>query len=362
MRKQAVFVVYLLQTICNTTLLPQKHREWRGRIVVFALPLRWGRPSRLASPLLLAVLFACAPLFGAPGRAAAPRIKLLTSLLPAYCLTANIARELADVENLVPQASNPHDFQLSPRELRKLQSARVLIVNGLGLESWLPRTLAALGAERCPTIVEMASGLDAQLIFLPSPLKTAAERSARDSAPTSPSAASREGAANPHIWLDPILAAHAVTNILRALQAADPLNAEAYGRNARDYLTRLELMDHRYGQAAKSLGSSPFVTLHDAFPYLIRRYGLDLAGVIEPIPGVEPSARHFGQLLQTARQRKVRVIFTEKGENSRLASQLAADTGARLAVLDTLETGLLRPEAYEDGMLSNLSILQEELR
>lgn len=316
---------------------------------------------RVASSFLLLLLVLCgSPCFSL--RAAPPKIKVLASFLPAYCFAVNVAMDLAEVENLLPQASSPHDFQLSPRELRKLQAARLLVVNGLGLETWLPRTLESLGTKPRPAIVQLAAGLDRQLIYLPSPMKTGTEGSFPTADGLSASGQSRQGAANPHIWLDPVLAAHAVTNILRALQDADPANADAYARNAGVYVAKLARLDSQFRRAAEALSAHAFVTLHDAFPYLVRRYGLNLAGVIEPIPGVEPSARYFGRLLQAARQNKVGVVFSEIGEPSRLAGQLAADTGARTALLDTLETGPLKPEAYEQGMRSNLSIFQEQLR
>ncbi len=347
--------------VCNTTRpsrIGERHTEAR-----FPRPRSWavfGCPP--VASLLSCLLLVCSGLLGSSLGAASPKVKVLTSFLPAYCFTANVARDLAEVENLLPQASSPHDFQLSPPELRKLQTARLLVVNGLGLESWLPGTLEALGTKSRLAIVQLSSGLDEQLIFLPSPLKRGTEGASTTEEGPSASWKSRQGTANPHIWLDPLLAAHAVTNILRALQKADPVNADDYARNAREYVARLDRMDQQYRRAAKALSGSAFVTLHDAFPYLVRRYGLSLAGVIEPIPGVEPSARYFGRLLATARQNKVGVIFSEKGEASRLAGQLAGDTGARTALLDTLETGPLKPEAYEEGMLSNLFIFQEQLR
>src|ERR1700722_9055773 len=67
------------------------------------------------------------------------KLKVLTSFLPIYCFTANVAGDLAEVENLLPPGTEPHDFQFSPHKIRKLESADMVVVNGLHLESWLDR-------------------------------------------------------------------------------------------------------------------------------------------------------------------------------------------------------------------------------
>jgi ABC-type Zn uptake system ZnuABC Zn-binding protein ZnuA len=106
----------------------------------------------------------------------------------------------------------------------------------------------------------------------------------------------------------------------------------------------------------------PVVTFHDAFPYLTRRYGLELVGVIEEVPNVEPSARYLANLLKTIRATKVDLLFTEPQFNPLLAERLAKDLGVRLASLDTLETGEASADFYEAGMRRNLRTLVENLR
>jgi ABC-type Zn uptake system ZnuABC Zn-binding protein ZnuA len=169
------------------------------------------------------------------------------------------------------------------------------------------------------------------------------------------------GAANPHTWLDPTLAAYGVTNILRALQQVDPLNSEGYARNARAFLKRLAALDQDLAAGTATLRSVPFITLHDAFPYFVRRYGLELVGVVKMAPDVEPSPRQLSLLYGVIRQQQAQVLFKESSDRSRLPEQIARDTNIRLAELDTLETGHLTPDAYEEGLRHNLRVLQEHL-
>jgi zinc/manganese transport system substrate-binding protein len=173
---------------------------------------------------------------------------------------------------------------------------------------------------------------------------------------------SESTAPNPHIWLDPHLAAHAVTNILNALQKADPTNAAGYERNARQYLARLEKLDGELRAGLAPFKGKPVITLHDAFPYFARRYDLRIVGVVENVPEVEPSLRYVGELGKVIRSEKVKAIFSERQSSPKLAEQLAQDYHLAVAQLDTLETGEFKPDAYERGMRNNLRALEEALK
>jgi zinc/manganese transport system substrate-binding protein len=306
-----------------------------------------GKTTFRLLALLLVAGFSCA----APG-GEARNIKVVTSFLPVWCFTVNVAGDLAEVENLLPPGTEPHDFQFSPREMRKLNAADLVIINGLQLESWLDKPIHS--AERPTTVVEAAAGLSFELIPARSGLA-----GARAGAQQTP------GAPNPHIWLDPRLAAHAVSNILQALQKADPAHAAGYAKNADTYLARLKKLDADFAAGLTGAKDKPFVTMHDAFPYLARRYGLKVAGVIEQTPDVEPSLKYLSELGRVIRQEHVRVIFTERqsagGSESKLAEQLGRDYNVPVAALDTLETGEFTPEAYENGMRRNLQKLEEYL-
>ncbi|MDQ6632087.1 MAG: metal ABC transporter substrate-binding protein, partial [Verrucomicrobiota bacterium] len=261
-------------------------------------------------------------------------LKIVTSFLPVYCLTANVAGELAVVENLLPPGVGPHDYQFSPRDLRKLHEADLIFLNGLGVEDWLGPALPS-GQKM---VVKISEGLGNQLIY------TRSETS--------------RGLPNPHIWLDPHLAAHAVTNILIALQKADPTNAPQFATNAGQFIARLKKLDVEIAEALSSVKRQPFITYHDAFPYFVQHYGLNLIGVVEPIPDQEPSTKYLSILLREAREKKVKVLFAEPQFSSRLMTQIAADLKIPVAELDPLETGSFALDAYENGMRKNLHTLE----
>jgi zinc transport system substrate-binding protein len=288
------------------------------------------------------------PVVAGPAAAPAPpKLYVLTSFLPIYCFAANVAGNAATVENLLPPGSGPHDYQFTPRDLQRLSRARILFVNGLGAEDWLATALKIKRPE--PEIVTVTRGIEPYLLY-GNPARPAA---AMDRAPTE--------TANPHVWLDPQLAAVAVSNILHAFERADPARAQEYQTNAARYLARLSALDQEIADGLRGLTNRSLVTLHHAFPYFTRRYELQLVGVIEEVPDVGPAPKDLARLLQKIREHRVPTIFTETQFSDRLAKQLARDLKVQVAALDALETGQLTPNAYEEGMRRNLAVLKQNL-
>ncbi len=299
---------------------------------------------------------------GAGGRnalgAEQPKIRILTDFPPVYCFTANVAGDLAVVENLLPPGADPHDYSLSPQAAHRLAAADLLIVNGLGLESWLQR--AFRNVARPQTVVEISAGLDNELIYeVPS---LAPETSSGFLAARGRAGSSFHEAPNPHIWLDPILAGRAVTNILLALQKADPANAAGYATNAARYAARLAALDAEMRAALAPAKGSWLVTFHDSFAYFARRYDLRIAGVIEKAPTVAPTPKELTALRQIVQGRKVKAIFSDPDSPRKLVDQLGRDLKLPVAQLDPLESGPLNPEAYEDAMRRNLRVFAQYLK
>lgn len=288
--------------------------------------------------------------------AEARRLKIVASFLPVYCFTVNVAGDLAEVECLLPAGVAPHDYQLSPRDLRRLAAADLVVVNGLEMESWLDKVFRSSVEQKSRTIIEASAGLKTELIY------EGEEAGAVSGAGKKHLPHSHGSPANPHFWLDPRLAARAVTNIVLALQTADPANAAGYARQAARYVERLELLDAELCRTLAPLKHRSFVTLHNAFPYFVRRYDLALVGIIEQVPEVQPSAKHVVELLRRMREKQAKAIFTEPQSTSALAEQLARDLNLPVAALDPLETGPLTATAYEEGLRRNLDVLRKHLK
>lgn len=302
------------------------------------------RVLRLVLWLLLATLLM--PGFGA---AAAPRPSIVTSFFPLYCWAVNVAGTNAVVENLLPPRAEPHDYAFTIGDARKLTAADLIVVNGLGLEGWLPKFLKSSPDSRT-RVVKISDGLKVQLI-------AGEHQHGHDHADHDES-----DHANPHLWLDPQLAAHGVSNILVALQRVDPAHAAVYARNAQAYLATLQKLDADIRQSLAGATNRALVTYHDAFPYFARRYGLEIAGLVELIPEVNPTAKHLARLDRTLRERGLKIIYVPTAGATPVARRIARDLRVTLAELDTLESGPLIPSAYEERMRANAAVLQKNLK
>jgi zinc transport system substrate-binding protein len=262
------------------------------------------------------------------------KIRALTSFLPLYCFAANVAGDTARVENLLRPGAGPHDYQLSVRDRERINAADLVLLNGLGIDSWMEPMLRSSKART----VLVSAGLSNDLIRI------------QDDPP------------NPHIWLDPVLAMHCVSNVARAFTELDSANESEYSRNASNYVARLQRLDEELRNGLAPFQGSRIITFHDSFPYFMRRYGIEIVGVIEEVPDVSPSPQYLSRLYRIARETKPKAIFTDPEFSTRLARQIGADLKLPVAALNTLETGALKPAAYEELMRKNLQVLQRSLK
>ncbi len=301
----------------------------------------------------------------APPRPSA-RLHVLTTLAPLYSWTVNVAGDLADVENLLPADVGPHEFQFRPRDLKKVQRADLVILNGLGVETWLERTLNNNSvSSTTQRLVRTSDGLKAEFIYR-SPLLRLDPSNTQGGPGPGPVTRQEDLTTgqlpNPHVWLDPCYARHGVSNILAALTQRDPVNARGYAANAAAYLEKLNVLDADFRALSGSLSHPALVTFHNAFPYFARRYGFDLVGVVEEIPTVSPSPKYLSELSRVITARNVRVIFTEPQYEPRLVRQLSRDLGITITELDVLETGRPSGDYYINGMRRNLRSLASALQ
>lgn len=308
-------------------------------------------PIRSAWILVIAVL---AGTVSSPGAEAA-RLRILTSFVPLYAFTVNVATNVAEVTNLLPPGVGPHDYQLTPGDVRKINRADVIIMAGLGLDDWLTNAIAKVTTRRPPAILQVGNSLKEHLIEGPvhHHHNHATGESGQDHAPDAP---------NPHFWLDPKLAASACGLIRDLLVSLEPSRSDLLRKNAADYEQRLLSLDRELQDGLRDVRTRPFLTYHDAFPYFARRYELNLAGVIQDAPDISPSPRRLQELLGLIREKSVRAIFTESQTPKNLVRQIAADAGIAWAELGTLETGPLSPHVYETVMRDNLLIIQRTLK
>ena len=305
-----------------------------------------NRLARVALVAMLAVLIF--PFLGNAAEPAPKKLKVVTTIFPLYCFASGVIGSEGTVQNLLPPNVGPHDYQLSPSDLRKIKDADVIIMNGLGLDDWIKR---AIDKKRNPKVIVLGD-------LIPKASLLASSEDLHMDGDHKHSHDHKHGPNNPHIWLDPQLAMQSVSNIAVAIAPQNP----AYQINANAYIARLKQLDTELATLLAPLRNKPFVTQHDAFPYLVKRYQLKQVGILEPTPDVSPSPRFLSDLLKVTRDNNVPVIFIDPRSSTRLARRVASDAKIRAAELDTLESGKLDPLGYEQGMRRNAATLVRELK
>ena len=368
-----------MQTICNwifrwplaakgsaTASLPCRlagalHRcrartPWRYLFRQFVGPV----PPIFLGSLLTAALLAS---FGAGNALSAgnesARPNLLASFFPVQTLVAEVAGDQAEVVSFVGQGGLPHDYSFSRSDLQKVARADLIFVTGTEVDSWMLRAVKAASSNPKARVVSLSKNIT----LLPSAGLEKTGRIEKKSSVKHDHAHKHDhGPLNPHFWMNPLLTAQAVTNIAEVLSAWDPGRSQLFHRNASNFVVRLHRLDSELEAGLKPHQGAPVFTYHNAFDYLLQRYGLKLAGVIEETAEVAPSARHLSRLRQTAREQKVRALFVEPRHASRLARRLESDLGLKVRSLDPLESGSENREGYEVRMQKNLKSLQEALK
>lgn len=267
------------------------------------------------------------------------KLKIVTSFYPMYIDAINIAAGIDGVEviNLAsPQIGCLHDYQLTTEDMKKLESADIFIINGLGMENFLDKVTESRKN------LKIINASDTDKIFL---LKDGEE-------------------INPHVWMSVTYSMHQVKAITQQLCEADPDNAESYKKNALDYLNRLTVLRDSMHLALDNLPNKDIVTFHEAFPYFAAEFKLNVVGVIEREPGVEPTPQELADTIKTVNELPVKVLFTEPQYSPKAAETISRETGAKIFMLDPLTSGEATPEnlnAYIDGMKKNSETLSEAL-
>lgn len=272
---------------------------------------------------------------------------VVTSFYPIYLFTLNLLDGLHDVavHNLAaPGTGCLHDYQLQTRDMKQLAQADVFLINGAGMESYLPGVTDAF-----PTlpVVDASQGID---------LLAADEEGV--------AVGEAESLWNAHVWLDAGNAQQMVRNLAEGLTAALPNHADAIRDNRDAYLDRLSALHEELTLGLADLPRRDIITFHEAFPYFARAYGLNVAAVVNREPGDALSPARLAELVDVVKALGVPPLFVEPQYQDMAAQTLAAETGAAVYTLDPVVTG---PETdipltyYEDIMRQNMAVLREAL-
>lgn len=257
-----------------------------------------------------------------------------TSVVAAFYPLAHAAEQIGgqevDVTNLTPPGTEPHDVELSARDVERVRSADVVLYIGSGFQPALEDALDGSHA----AAVDLLAGLRLR------------------------EAVKGEGDldVDPHVWLDPLRYAEMSDRIGRAL---------GHTEEAARFRTQLERLDQEYEAALTQCRHREVVTSHAAFGYLAERYRLQQIAITGLSPEAEPTPRELEDVVEEVREQGATTVFLETLVSPRLAETVARETGAETAVLNPLEglteEELARGEDYFSVMRGNLKTLREAL-
>lgn len=281
--------------------------------------------------------------------ASSVRLRVVCTFLPIYVITQNVAADVPGVEvlNLLPPTVGcPHNYAMTPGDAIQLESADVLVMNGLGMERFLEGS-PYLKRRDLEVIV-------ASEVVEPIPLEFGRERHGQ-------ACAEDESLPNPHAWVSPAEAARMTRHIGARLAEIDSEYEAEYRANAEKYAATLDSLAARLAERLKGARNRRIVTFHEAFDYLARDLNLQVVAVVEPDPGVEPSAGKMTELIARIRDTKPAAIFAEPQYSDRLARMLSEETGVPFYVLDPASSGADDPLSYVRIMINNAIVLQQAL-
>ena len=284
--------------------------------------------ARFGAFSLALALAAC----GAPGQktdsgAADKSFKVVTTFLPITLFTRAVAGDCATVTALIPPSTGPHDFQARPGDLTALRQARVLVKNGLEMESFLDK-LVASAANPQLEVIDSSRGV--------ATLETE-EHDDGHGEEQSHGHGHEHGATNPHIWLDPLRAVQQVETIRDGLVKADPSCAEGYRRNAAAYTAELKQLNSDIAAQLQPYRGKTFVAFHDFAPYFAQRYGLKAEFLVD-LPEINPAPADLQRVAAAVKSSQLKALLSEPQEGNRSFNALAKDLGVKVVVFDPQET------------------------
>jgi zinc transport system substrate-binding protein len=247
--------------------------------------------------LLLISLAACS---GKTAEAESGKIKVIVSFDAMREFAAAVGGDKVEISVIVPDGTEPHDFEPKAQDIASLSKAAVFVMNGLGMESWAEDTVEAAGNSAL-VVVDASEG--AELI-------TSGDKT------------------DPHLLLSIKGAITEVNNIKDGFIKADPGNKEYYEANCSDYTAKLEKMYNDFTEKLASVKKKNFVTGHAAFAYLCRDFGLNQNSVEDVFAEGEPSAQQLAELAGYCRDNAVTTIFAEEMASPEVSRALADEVGA----------------------------------
>ena len=252
-----------------------------------------------------------------------------------------IGKDKIAITTIIPNGTEPHDFEPTTESLKDLSSASIFIYNGLGMESWTDKVLKSIDNKNL-VVVNASKGSN--------PIKNTDTEEIKE-----------HGQYDPHLWISLKGAEVESKNIKDALVKVDPSNKEFYEKNYSEFSKQLNSLYNEYTQKFKTVKNKNFVTGHAAFAYLCRDYDLNQNSVENVFAEGEPSTKKLKELVDYCKQNKITTIFMEDMVSTKVSTTLANEIGAKVEKIYTLESKEDNKD-YIESMKNNLETIYTSLK
>lgn len=286
--------------------------------------------SRILLSRLLFVVLALAPGCSSDGAREDGSVRVVASFYPVFEVARRVGGDQVEVTNLTPPGVEPHDVELTPRQVDVLEDADLVLYVGGGFQPAVEQVLAR-ARTRAVDLLSTVAVLDN----------------------------------DPHIWLDPSRMVAVVDGVEQALAEADPAGARLYRDHAGMVRAEVEALDHEFQAGLGTCERRILVTSHAAFAYLAERYGLRQEPVAGLSPESEPDPKRLAELADLVATTGVTTIFTETLVSPEIAAAVAREAKVGTAVLNPLEglseADIRAGKTYASVMRENLAALRAGL-
>lgn len=265
------------------------------------------------------------------------KLQISTSFYPLFFFSSQIGGEKAEVINITPSGTEPHDYDPTLQDIVRIENGDMLVING-GVETWADKIKDNLKGKKTKIVIA-GEGLFTKDI-------TENGQKMQDT----------------HIWLSPQLAKKQVKKITEGFITIDPKDSNYYNENEKILDGKLDKLDSDYKQGLANCLSKDIITSHAAFAYLVEAYGLKQVPIAGFSPDEEPSAQQLAEIANFAKQNHIKYIFFESLLSPKLSETIANEVGAQTLVLDPIEgisdDDIKQGKNYFTVMESNLKNLQ----